>query len=198
MPGETPVVVYPPSETGGRRVRADGTILVTAYSLHDLAVFLQHAGLDGWDDLDVAGSDSIEWPEGGRAVRGHLRHGGAQARLRDLAADLGTGRGQTRRMASPARPSTSPHSSSPRTMRTSTRKLGTTTVRLATFLQAVSTEPAPASPRFFDDVAAFEPAAEVYDASSAVRDMSGTGWQGPEWLVRPYPRWAWTPHAERY
>ncbi|MFE9774773.1 TetR/AcrR family transcriptional regulator [Streptomyces sp. NPDC005931] len=39
-------------------------------------------------------------------------------------------------------------------------------VRLATFLQAVSTELAPASRRFFDDVAAFEPAAEVYDLNT--------------------------------
>jgi hypothetical protein len=62
---ERPVVVYPPSEGGGRRVRVDGAILGTAYSLHDLTVFLERAGLEGWDDLDVAGSGLIEWRGGG-------------------------------------------------------------------------------------------------------------------------------------
>jgi AcrR family transcriptional regulator len=38
--------------------------------------------------------------------------------------------------------------------------------RLAAYLGAVSAELAPASPRFFDDVAAFEPAAEVYDRNT--------------------------------
>ncbi len=37
---ERRVIVYPPSETGGRRVRIDDRILGTAYSLHDLTVFL--------------------------------------------------------------------------------------------------------------------------------------------------------------
>ncbi|MFJ6559995.1 hypothetical protein ACIQMV_08955 [Streptomyces sp. NPDC091412] len=59
------VIVDPPAEGGGRRVRADGTTLGTAYSLHDLTVFLQHAGLEGWDELDVAGTDLIEWRGGG-------------------------------------------------------------------------------------------------------------------------------------
>ncbi|GAA2508633.1 TetR/AcrR family transcriptional regulator [Streptomyces thermolineatus] len=38
--------------------------------------------------------------------------------------------------------------------------------RLAAYLGAVSAELAPVSPRFFDDVAAFEPAAEVYDRNT--------------------------------
>ncbi|MFR9799660.1 TetR/AcrR family transcriptional regulator [Streptomyces sp. MS06] len=38
--------------------------------------------------------------------------------------------------------------------------------RLAAYLHAVSAELAPASARFFDDVAAFEPAAEVYDRNT--------------------------------
>lgn len=59
------VVVYPPAEGGGRRVRVDGTFLGTAYSLHDLTVFLQHAGLSGWDELDVASWEHIEWRGGG-------------------------------------------------------------------------------------------------------------------------------------
>ncbi|MBB1246098.1 TetR/AcrR family transcriptional regulator [Streptomyces durbertensis] len=38
--------------------------------------------------------------------------------------------------------------------------------RLAAYLRAVAAELAPASPRFFDDLAAFEPAAEVYDRNT--------------------------------
>ncbi|MGW6292775.1 hypothetical protein [Streptomyces sp. NPDC055058] len=70
MPSHRPVVVYPPSESGGRRVRVDGAILGTAYSLQDLTVFLQHAGLEGWDELDVSASDLIEWRGGGSEVWG--------------------------------------------------------------------------------------------------------------------------------
>ncbi|MGW5661637.1 hypothetical protein ACWEWG_16275 [Streptomyces sp. NPDC003758] len=65
---ERRVIVYPPSESGGRRVRADGEILGTAYSLHDLTVFLQHAGLEGVDEVDVAESPLIEWHGGGPEV----------------------------------------------------------------------------------------------------------------------------------
>lgn len=65
------VVVYPPSETGGRRVRVDGRNIGTAYSLHDLAVFLERAGLEGWDELDVVGAVGlIEWRGGGPDVWG--------------------------------------------------------------------------------------------------------------------------------
>ena len=38
--------------------------------------------------------------------------------------------------------------------------------RLAAYLRAVSAELAPVSPQFFDDVAAFEPAAEVYERNT--------------------------------
>lgn len=63
------VVVYPPAEGGGRRVRVDGQILGTAYSLHDLAVFLERAGLEGLDELDVVASTGlIEWRGGGQDV----------------------------------------------------------------------------------------------------------------------------------
>jgi hypothetical protein len=65
---EHSVIVYPPAETGGRKVCIDDRILGTAYSLHDLTVFLQNAGLSGWDELDVAESDLIEWHEGGPEV----------------------------------------------------------------------------------------------------------------------------------
>ncbi|MEU9208567.1 hypothetical protein AB0D27_11575 [Streptomyces sp. NPDC048415] len=62
------VTVYPLAQSGGRRVRIDGTVLGTAYSLRDLTAFLQEAGLQGWDDLDVVGSDLIEWRGGGPDV----------------------------------------------------------------------------------------------------------------------------------
>lgn len=67
---ERRVIVYPPSEKGGRKVRVDDQTLGTAYSLHDLTVFLQNAGLTGWDELDVAESGLIEWHEGGPEVWG--------------------------------------------------------------------------------------------------------------------------------
>ncbi|MEU6064952.1 hypothetical protein ABZ864_10775 [Streptomyces sp. NPDC047082] len=65
---ERRVIVYPPSEAGGRRVGIDDRLLGVAYSLHDLTVLLQNAGLTGWDALDVVESDLIEWHEGGPEV----------------------------------------------------------------------------------------------------------------------------------
>ncbi|MCF2125260.1 hypothetical protein L1I79_02270 [Strepomyces sp. STD 3.1] len=73
MASNPPVVVYPPTETGGRCVRIDGTILGTAYSLRDLTAFIQSARLEGWDGLDVAGSALIEWRGGGRTP-GNTEH----------------------------------------------------------------------------------------------------------------------------
>ncbi|MGW9030070.1 hypothetical protein ACWGQ5_39460 [Streptomyces sp. NPDC055722] len=69
------VIVYPPSETGGRRVRVDGVILGTAYSLQDLSVFLRRAGIEGWtevnplvEDIVESYADLIEWRGGGPDV----------------------------------------------------------------------------------------------------------------------------------
>jgi AcrR family transcriptional regulator len=52
--------------------------------------------------------------------------------------------------------------------------------RVGTYLRAVATELAPASPRFFDDVAGFPPAAEVYErntraAARRVQEMVAAG-----------------------
>ncbi|MYV41075.1 hypothetical protein GT030_19915 [Streptomyces sp. SID1328] len=55
------VVVHPPGETGGRRVTVNDEFVGTAWSAHDLTVFLQRAGLEGWDELDVLAWDGIEW-----------------------------------------------------------------------------------------------------------------------------------------
>ncbi|MEU3842742.1 hypothetical protein AB0E88_22245 [Streptomyces sp. NPDC028635] len=65
------VIIYPPDNQGGRRVRADGTILGRAYRLRDVVAFLQEAGMEGIDDLDVIRSDDIEWRGGGPEVWAH-------------------------------------------------------------------------------------------------------------------------------
>lgn len=71
MSGPRPVIVYPPDEDGGRRVRIDGTILGRAYSVQDVARFMQEAGLQSFDELDVVRSVAIEWRGGGPDVWGH-------------------------------------------------------------------------------------------------------------------------------
>jgi hypothetical protein len=63
-----PVVVYPPSPTGGRRVRVDGEILGLAHSADDLIEILHLAGLEGVDETDVRISALIEWRGGGPEV----------------------------------------------------------------------------------------------------------------------------------
>ncbi|MFF3409514.1 hypothetical protein ACFYW8_25565 [Streptomyces sp. NPDC002742] len=68
MASPMPVIVYPPDEEGGRRVRADGVILGRAFSVRDIVAFLQEAGLQGWDEMDVVRSERIEWRGGGPEV----------------------------------------------------------------------------------------------------------------------------------
>ncbi|MFF7329705.1 hypothetical protein [Streptomyces sp. NPDC008150] len=65
---DAPVVIYPPDEDGGRRVRVDGTILGMAYSVQDVAALLQMAGLQDVDEMDVVRSQVIEWRGGGSDV----------------------------------------------------------------------------------------------------------------------------------
>jgi hypothetical protein len=65
------VIVYPPDEQGGRRVRADGEILGRATSLADIVEFLRRAGLDDVTDTDVTSADWIEWRGGGPDVWEH-------------------------------------------------------------------------------------------------------------------------------
>ncbi|MET9730150.1 hypothetical protein ABZZ79_05580 [Streptomyces sp. NPDC006458] len=62
------VIVCPPKQTGGRKVRIDDRTVGTARSLHDLTVLLRNVGLAGWDELDVADSDLVEWHEGGPEI----------------------------------------------------------------------------------------------------------------------------------
>ncbi|MGK4909205.1 MULTISPECIES: hypothetical protein [Streptomyces] len=47
-----PIVVFPPDEDGGRRVRGRGAILGRAYSTADALGFLRRAGLDP-DDVTL-------------------------------------------------------------------------------------------------------------------------------------------------
>lgn len=58
------IVVYPPDEQGGRRVRAGDEILGRAYGVGDLVEFLRRTGLE-LDDTDVETSTLIEWRGGG-------------------------------------------------------------------------------------------------------------------------------------
>ncbi|MFI9154520.1 hypothetical protein [Streptomyces sp. NPDC053367] len=65
------VIVYPPDEDGGRRVRIDGEILGRAFGLRDVAEFLRRAGLEGVEASDVPGLAGIEWRGGGPGVWDH-------------------------------------------------------------------------------------------------------------------------------
>ncbi|KFG77327.1 hypothetical protein [Streptomyces mutabilis] len=65
------VIVYPPDEEGGRRVRVDGEVLGRAYGVQDVARFLQEAGLQDWDEMDVVRSALVEWRGGGPDVWDH-------------------------------------------------------------------------------------------------------------------------------
>ncbi|AVH57789.1 MULTISPECIES: hypothetical protein [Streptomyces] len=71
MASVMPVIVYPPGEDGGRRVRMDGEILGRAYGLRDIAEFLRRAGLEDVDEAYVEGSGLIEWRGGGPQVWEH-------------------------------------------------------------------------------------------------------------------------------
>jgi hypothetical protein len=71
MASDRPVTVYPPDEEGGRRVRIDGKILGRAYSARDIAAFMQEAGLQEFDEMDVVRSALIEWRGGGPDVWTH-------------------------------------------------------------------------------------------------------------------------------
>ena len=64
MTEQTRVIVYPPDETGGRRVRVDGEILGMAYGLADVVEFLRRAGWydeDAWPPSEWRGGGSEVW-----------------------------------------------------------------------------------------------------------------------------------------
>ncbi|WP_030895364.1 hypothetical protein [Streptomyces sp. NRRL F-5053] len=68
----TPIIVYPPDQEGGRRVRAraggQDQILGRAYSVRDVKEFLRRAGLDP-DEVGLGGP-LVEWRGGGPDVWG--------------------------------------------------------------------------------------------------------------------------------
>ncbi|MET8472321.1 hypothetical protein ABZY90_37380 [Streptomyces sp. NPDC006422] len=65
MSSAQPVVIYPPDEGGGRRIRIDGAILGRALSVKDVVAILHEAGLRSFDETRVAYSALIEWRGGG-------------------------------------------------------------------------------------------------------------------------------------
>ncbi|MEU8682438.1 hypothetical protein [Streptomyces sp. NPDC048611] len=67
MAEHPPVIVHPPSPTGGRRITIEGEILGLAYSSVDLLEFLRRAGLDT-DVVSLDDHDLIEWRGGGHNV----------------------------------------------------------------------------------------------------------------------------------
>lgn len=64
MAEHPPVIVHPPSPTGGRRVTVRGQIAGLAYGVKDLLEFLRRAGLDP-DTVVLDDAELIEWRGGG-------------------------------------------------------------------------------------------------------------------------------------
>jgi hypothetical protein len=65
MTSAPPVVIYPPAEDGGRRVRVGDRFVGMAYTLLDVAEFLSRAGMEDVEASDVAAAEWIEWRGGG-------------------------------------------------------------------------------------------------------------------------------------
>lgn len=65
MNGTRPIVIYPPAEDGGRRVRVNERFVGLAYGLLDVVDFLRLVGLDDVDDAWVRQSETVEWRGGG-------------------------------------------------------------------------------------------------------------------------------------
>lgn len=68
MASTQPIVIYPPGEDGGRRVRVDDRFLGIAYGLLDIVEFLRLSGLEDVDDVWVRQSGLLEWRGGGPDV----------------------------------------------------------------------------------------------------------------------------------
>ncbi|GGJ10694.1 hypothetical protein [Streptomyces brasiliensis] len=60
MSDSRPIIVQPPSPTGGRRIRVNGEVLGLAHNVGDLVEFLRRAGLEV-EPEDVADSPLIDW-----------------------------------------------------------------------------------------------------------------------------------------
>ncbi|MFD6432580.1 hypothetical protein [Streptomyces venezuelae] len=72
-----PVIVSPPSPTGGRRVRVDGEILGLAHGVNDIVEFLRRAGIEEADAHMVETSMFIDWKGGGPEVWSRAPEGGS-------------------------------------------------------------------------------------------------------------------------
>ncbi|KPC84653.1 MULTISPECIES: hypothetical protein [Streptomyces] len=65
MSEHPPVIVYPPSSTGGRRVTVRGQIVGLAHGRGEVASFLRRAGLaQGAEEIDLEQPELIEWRGG--------------------------------------------------------------------------------------------------------------------------------------
>lgn len=62
MASRSPVIVHPPSPSGGRRVTVDGEILGLAHRVADVEEFLRRAGVE---DPEAAVFTLVEWRGGG-------------------------------------------------------------------------------------------------------------------------------------
>ncbi|WP_181764746.1 hypothetical protein [Streptomyces albidus (ex Kaewkla and Franco 2022)] len=62
-----PIVVHPPSPSGGRRVTTNGRILGLAHDLREFAEFLRRSGLDA-GSVRLDDPELIEWRGGGPEV----------------------------------------------------------------------------------------------------------------------------------
>ncbi|MGW6865906.1 hypothetical protein [Streptomyces sp. NPDC054901] len=62
------LIVYPPDEHGWRRVRYDGTAIGVAHRPSDIRVFLETAGLQDAEDIDLTDPALVEWRGGGPEV----------------------------------------------------------------------------------------------------------------------------------
>ncbi|MGW7352945.1 hypothetical protein [Streptomyces sp. Z26] len=67
MAARPPIVVHPPSPSGGRRVTAHGNILGLAYGLGDVYEFLRRAGIPE-DELRLDDPETVEWRGGDRTT----------------------------------------------------------------------------------------------------------------------------------
>ncbi|MGW4027484.1 hypothetical protein [Streptomyces sp. NPDC005009] len=68
MASGRPIVIYPPGEDGGRRVRGGARFLGMAYGLLDVVEFLRLEGLESVDDDWLRRSATVEWRGGGPDV----------------------------------------------------------------------------------------------------------------------------------
>ncbi|MFD6878440.1 MULTISPECIES: hypothetical protein [unclassified Streptomyces] len=62
------LIVYPPGEHGWRWVRYDGTAIGVAHRPSDIRAFLETAGLQDAEEIDLTDPALVEWRGGGPEV----------------------------------------------------------------------------------------------------------------------------------